>query len=365
MPTAKGLPSPCLFGARGKAKPTATKASHREPVHERAAAVGPPTVANLGPGFDWLGAAVEGEGDVVEASWDSGLKGSVAIDRIEGDEGRLPLDSKANCAGVAASYALDAMASDRPHGGVRLVIRKGLPLGSGLGSSAASAAAAGKAVACLFDDSQAEAELVQSGLEGEAAVAGRHADNIAPAVLGGFVLVSSVDPPRCHRLPLPRDCDPPFFSLVRPDMEAPTAEMRSALPTNIPLKDHVSGAAAGGGVVAGCLKGDLRLLGRSLDSDTIVEPVRARFIPGFALAKERAKAAGALGCSVSGAGPTAVALGADQETARKAALEMVASFREEGVEIARALVAPLCLSGAQCVPPGTVPSLPDDVVAIV
>lgn len=303
-----------------------------DPVQNEATAFAPATVANLGPGFDWLGCAVEGEGDTVTARVLPDQPGVVAIEAITGDGGRLSLDPADNCIGIAAAETLKLLGS--PSCGVSLTLHKGLPLGSGLGSSAASAAAAAWAVNGLFGAPLSKSQLVVAGLASEAAVSGYHADNVGPALLGGFVLVRSCDP--LQLVPLPfgggdgNNGQPLWFALVNPVFEAPTKKMRAVLPQEVPFKAMINNCCQGGSLVAAILTGDAALLGAALDSDAIVEPVRAPLIPGMAQVKAAAKAAGAYGCTISGAGPTAVAVVPDPETGTAVIEAMGAAFQSGG-----------------------------------
>ena len=315
-------------------------------------AFAPATVANLGPGFDWLGCAVAGAGDTVTAKALPGQRGVVVVAFVEGDGGRLSLDPSKNCAGIAAAAMLTLMGT--PDAGVELTVHKGLPLGSGLGSSAASAAAAAAAVSSLFGDPLPRTAQVLAGLASEAAVSGYHADNIAPAVLGGFVLIRSAAPLNVRRLlwgaastsPPP----PLFFALVNPVFEAPTAEMRAVLPPMVPFSAAVSNAAAGGALVAAIAAGDPAALGEALGADALVEPVRGPLIPGFGAVKAAAAAAGALGCTISGAGPTCVAIVESEASGERVAAAMGAEFgREGGLAVASARVAALDARGARVV----------------
>ncbi|KAK9865182.1 hypothetical protein WJX84_002731 [Apatococcus fuscideae] len=225
----------------------------------------PATIANLGPGFDWLGCAVKGQGDLVTARLLPDQPQQVLIERIEGDGGRLPLEATKNCAGIAALETLKAMGY--PPFGVSLSLIKGLPLGSDW------------------------EELVLPGLCSEAAVSGYHADNIAPSILGGFVLIRSCDPLDISQLRCPSDL---HFVLVNPD-----------------CSQCSHGRLSGGRHFGGRPCADWPSLGW----DVIVEPVRGPLIPGFAEVKAAAKAAGAYGCTISGAGPTCVAVVSDPQGA--------------------------------------------------
>lgn len=315
-----------------------------DPVEKEAAAFAPATVANLGPGFDWMGCAVEGDGDVVTATALPDRPGEVVIESIVGDGGRLSLEAPKNCVGIAAIETLKLLPG-APSCGVSLRLHKGLPLGSGMGSSAASAAAAAWAVNSLFGCPVGKDRLIYAGLASEAAVSGYHADNIAPALMGGFVLIRSCDPLDLQQLPFAGDL---WFVLVNPRFEAPTAEMRAVLPKEIPMKQVINNCAMGGSLVAGILTGDAALIGKALDSDAIVEPVRGPLIPGFQAVKEAAHAAGAFGCTISGAGPTAVAIVSDPEVGERVKEAMVAAFKAAGqLEVNSAKVVRLDNEGAK------------------
>ncbi|KIZ07520.1 homoserine kinase [Monoraphidium neglectum] len=318
-----------------------------DPVKKECTAFAPATVANLGPGFDWLGCAVEGEGDTVTARVLPDQPGKVVIDKIEGDNGRLSLNAADNCIGIAAIETLKLIG--QPSCGVALTLHKGLPLGSGMGSSAASAAAAAWAVNGLFGSPVSKDELVLAGLASEAAVSGYHADNVGPSLLGGFVLVRSCDPLELVRLPF-GGSDPLYFVLVNPLFEAPTKQMRAVLPRDVPFKSMIHNSTQGGALVAAILQGNARLLGSALDSDCIVEPVRAPLIPGMIAVKAAAKEAGAYGCTISGAGPTAVAVVSDAGVGARVADAMAAAFRSEGkLEINSKVVVRLDPEGAKFV----------------
>lgn len=300
-----------------------------DPVKKEASAFAPATVANLGPGFDWLGCAVEGGGDVVIAKAVPDKPGEVFIEAIEGDNGRLTLDAKKNCIGVAAAETLRLLG--QPSCGVSLSLKKGLPLGSGMGSSAASGAAAAWAVNGLFGSPLTKEQLIVAGLAAEEAVSGYHADNVGPSLMGGFVLIRKCvkgEPVEIMQLPFPSS--DLWFVLVNPMFEAPTAEMRAVLPKMVPMKSMINNCAQGGALVTGILQGDVALLGKALDSDVIIEPVRGPLIPGMLDVKAAAKAAGAYGCTISGAGPTAVAIVDSKATGEKVAVAMSDAFKTKG-----------------------------------
>lgn len=282
-------------------------------------AFAPATVSNVACGFDVLGFALDEPGDQVTATFTE--TGGVTIAGIEGDGGRLPREAAKNTAGVAALALLTRVGESR---GVALTITKGLPLSSGLGGSAASAAAAVVAVNALVGANLTNDQLIQCALEGERLGAGSsHADNIAPCICGGFVLVRSVNPVDVVTLPVP----PGLTAVViHPDLEIETAKARALLGDTVPLHDAVKQWANLGAFVHAVHTGDFDLLSRSLE-DTIAEPRRAPLLPGLALIKRAAADAGALGSSLSGSGPSLFALCRGDETAARVAAAMTAAVK--------------------------------------
>jgi homoserine kinase len=286
-------------------------------------AFAPATVSNVACGFDVLGFALEAPGDEVSARLIGTAGPRVRIDDIAGDAGRLPREAARNTAGVAAKALLDALGESR---GVALSIRKGLPLSSGLGGSAASAAAAVIAVDALLDLHAPVDTLIACALEGERLGAGSaHCDNIAPAICGGFVLVRRASPPDIIRLPVPAGLT---AVVVHPDLEIETARARALLGDTVPLADAIRQWANLGALVHGLHRGDFALISRALE-DTIAEPRRAPLVPGLAVIKRAAVEAGALGCSLSGSGPSLFALCRDAATAASVAAAMASAVRAE------------------------------------
>jgi len=267
---------------------------------ESVTAFAPATVSNVACGFDVLGFALHEPGDEVTAAF--APEGGVRIADIAGDEGRLPREAGKNTAGVAAQALLDRLGERR---GVALTIRKGLPLSSGLGGSAASAVAAVVAVAGLVRARTSPETLMACAFEGERVGAGSaHGDNIAPALYGGFVLVRVPNPPDVVRLPVPPGLT---AVVVHPDLEIETARARAMLGADVPLRDAIQQWANLGALVHGLHRSDFDLIARALE-DTIAEPRRAALVPGLAAIKQAAARAGALGCSLSGSGPSLFAL---------------------------------------------------------
>lgn len=281
-------------------------------------AFAPATVSNVACGFDVLGFSLEQPGDQVTARL---TPSGVTIDEITGDDGRLPREAERNTAGVAAQALLTVLGDRR---GVALTIRKGLPLSSGLGGSAASAVAAVVAVDALLDAHVSMETLMLCAFEGERIGAGSaHPDNIAPALYGGFVLVRHPNPPDVVRLPVPNGLT---AVVVHPDLEIETAMARALLGTTIPLADAIKQWANLGALVDGLHRSDFALIARSLE-DAVAEPRRAPLVPGLAEIKRAAIDAGALGSSLSGSGPSLFALCRDQASAARVASAMTAAVR--------------------------------------
>ena len=305
-----------------------------------ATAFAPATVSNVACGFDVLGFALESPGDRVTARLTSS---GVTIERIEGDAGRLPLDAARNTAGVAALALLTTLGERR---GVALTITKGLPLSSGLGGSAASAAAAVVAVDAVLGARTPLDTLIVCALEGERLGAGSaHADNIAPCLCGGFVLVRRPNPPDVIRLPVPAGL---VAVVVHPDLEIETAMARALLGTDVPLADAVRQWANLGALVDGLHRGDFAQISRSLE-DTIAEPRRAPLVPGLSMIKRAAADAGALGCSLSGSGPSLFALCHGHETAVRVADAMTAAVKTHIGGVPQTYVSAISPRGARVV----------------
>ncbi len=283
----------------------------------------PGTVANVGCGFDVLGFALQHPGDYVTIR-KTDAEG-IRIKKITGDEGKLPLDPDKNTAGVAANEFMKKFAIKT---GIELEITKGMSLGSGLGSSAASAAAALFGLNRLFNTRADKTTLLLCGLKAEKVACGSaHADNIAPSLLGGFVLIRSYNPLDIVSLSFPEDL---FCTVVCPLIKLPTKKMRKVLPKKISLQTAVRQWGNVAGLVAGLTKKDYDLISRSL-KDFIVEPKRSKFIPFFQQVKSRALASGALGCSISGSGPSIFALCQGRHSADKVAASMAEVYKNKNI----------------------------------
>jgi homoserine kinase len=253
-------------------------------------------MANIGPGFDILGCAFADPKDTVIA--ESTETPGVSVAAIHGDGGQLTLDPQKNTASVAAAHVLAQIGAKS---GVKLTLHKGLPLASGLGSSSASAVAGAIAANALFGDPLSTAELLAACVEGEAAVSGRHADNVGPALFGGIVLVTGVTPDTIYPLPVPPGL---YFALVTPNVAVPTIEARAALPKMIALSQMVHQTGAVARLVAGICRGDLKQIAIAMEQDQVVEPARAHLMPGLHDVRAAAAKAGGLATVISGAGPT-------------------------------------------------------------
>jgi homoserine kinase len=275
----------------------------------------PGSIGNVGPGFDVLGLAVDGIGDRVTIALDEHAD---TLDVRGRDAHLLPREPAKNAASIAAAAWM------RAHGGerrFRMSVEKGLPFSGGMGGSAASSVAGALAAALALGDPAVPEEIMCAALEGEGAVAGRHLDNIAPAVLGGLTLVRSVDPLDVLALPAPAW----WLALVTPDVRIETRAARALLPTAWERAGWVQQMANTAALVHAFATGDGALVGRSLD-DGYAEPRRATLIPHFAAVKAAAMDKGALGCSISGAGPTVFAVAADREVAQRCAAAMQSAF---------------------------------------
>ncbi len=294
------------------------------PNPDRITAFAPATVANVASGFDVLGFALETPGDSVTLSRVPG--GSVTVVSVEGDGGKLPRDPAKNTAAVAVSGFLSKIGSPF---GVEISLKKMMPLASGLGSSAASAVAAVYAANALAGSPLSARDLLPFTMAAEKVACGTaHADNVAPSLLGGFVLVRSYEPLDVVQLPVPTGL---ACAVAHPHTEVRTEDARAILKKEIRLADAVRQWGNLAALVAALYKGDLELLGRSLQ-DVVAEPARSLLIPGFRSVKKAALAAGALGSSISGSGPSVFALCASREVAVRAGSDMAAAFTAAGLE---------------------------------
>lgn len=311
-----------------------------------ATAFAPATVANVAVGFDILGFAVEHVGDRVTVS--KTVAPSVSINRITGADGTpadpdIPSDPARNTATVGLMALREDLKLDF---GFEVSIDKGIALGSGMGGSAASAVAGVVAANALLERPLEAESLLPYALLGEqAASAAIHPDNVAPCLLGGLTLVTSLSPLRYVRIPVPEGI---LTVLAHPHTRIDTRHARRLLRAEVPMSDHVRQSASLAGFVAGCYTNDYELIGDCF-RDRIVEPQRAALIPGFASVKAAAVGAGALGASISGSGPAVFAWVVGADAAERVRDSMVRAFLENGAAEADSWVSPVSAHGARVV----------------
>jgi len=283
----------------------------------------PATVANVASGFDVLGFALETPGDaaLLVRTQAKGIR----VVSISGDDGKLPTDPRRNTSAVAVAGFLDRIGSPF---GVEISLEKRMPLSSGLGSSAASAVAAVVAANMLAGEPLSRRDLLPFTMEAERVACGSaHADNVAPALLGGFVLIRSYEPLDIVQLPVPVGLS---CAVVHPHTELRTEDARRVLKKEIRLSDAIRQWGNLAALVAALYTNDLSLLGRSLQ-DVVAEPARSFLIPGFNTVKAAALEAGALGCSISGSGPSVFALCASTDISARAGHAMAEAFQKAGL----------------------------------
>lgn len=318
---------------------------------EAATAFAPASVSNLACGFDILGMALDAPGDRVTARR-AGGSGVVEIE-VRGDDGRLPQDPEANSAGAAVAELLrgldreEAGDGDRTREslpGISLEVRKGVPVAGGLGSSGASAVAATVAADRVLPGRRPRARLLRCAVEGERAACGsRHADNVAPSLYGGLVLVRSAVDADVVELPVPSGL---AVAVVRPHAEVETREAREVLGDRVSLEDAVTQGANLGALVAALFRSDLDLLSRSL-VDVIAEPEREDLVPGYRAARDAALEGGALGANLSGSGPSIFALCRGGAEARRVGRAMRGALEADAGLESDLFVSPASASGAR------------------
>jgi len=292
-------------------------------IGDRIRVYAPATVANVACGFDILGFAIEKPGDelIMEITEQKGVE----IADIEGDGGVLPRNPEKNSATVAIQDYLDFIQADF---GCKVWLKKMMPSGSGLGSSAASAVAGVYAVNMLCQEKLTKNEVLPFLINAEkAACDAAIADNVAASLFGGFILVRSYEPLDIIKIPVPEEL---WCVVINPDVIVLTKEAREILPKEIPLTHSLRQSANVGGLMIGLLRGDYDLIGRSL-IDYIAEPYRSKLIPGFYDMKNAALENGALGSSISGSGPSVFALCKGQEIAQKVGSAMKQVMDNQGI----------------------------------
>ncbi len=281
----------------------------------------PGTVANLVCGFDILGLALNEPNDIMELT----LLDEPRVIIHNKDEFDLPTDPEKNVAGVVLLSIMEKMDNKI---GFEVTIEKHIKPGSGIGSSAASAAGAAVAANHMLGNIFSTDEVVQFAMNGEKLASGvKHADNIAPCILGGVTLIRSIHPLDIITIPSP-DL---FVTVVHPQIEVRTSDARQILKQQVSLKDAIRQWGNIAGLVTGFMKNDLDLIGRSLE-DVIIEPVRSILIPGFAEVKKNCKEAGALGGGISGSGPSVFMLSKDEGTAKAVESVMKDVYTRIGID---------------------------------
>lgn len=301
----------------------------------------PGSVSNVGCGFDVLGFALDEPGDVVIAAPQDAS--GVSIAAIHGDHGRLSTEPRQNTASAAVLELLRRLETIR---GIVLTIHKGLPLASGIGSSGASAVAAVVAANEVLGRPAPMEMLLECAMAGEQAGCGSiHPDNVTPSLYGGFILARSAQPPDIVRLPVPTGL---ACAVLHPRLEVETGAARRLIGDQVALKDATRQWANVGALVAALYTSDLALLSRSL-VDHIAEPRRASLVPGLAEIKSAAMSAGALGCSLSGSGPSIFALAASIDIARATGDAMRRTFARQGDIGADLWVCPVGRLGARVI----------------
>ncbi|MHB8578909.1 MAG: homoserine kinase [Ignavibacteriaceae bacterium] len=284
----------------------------------------PASVTNVGSGFDVMGFAIEKPGDeiILKITDEPGIK----ITKITGDSGKLSKDPYKNTAGLSLISLVEHLEFKK---GIEIELHKKMALGSGLGSSAASAVASVFAFNELLGKPLTKKELIQFALEGEKLTCGGspHADNVAACLMGGFVIVRSLSPIDVVNIDYPKNL---YCTIVHPHLEIITANTRKILRRHILLSDAVKQWGNVAGLVAGLVSSNYELIGNSLQ-DFIVEPVRSILIPNFYEVKNAAVNAGAVGCSISGSGPSIFAFSKSKNTAEKVGDAMRKVLNEIGI----------------------------------
>ncbi|RFZ82841.1 homoserine kinase [Mucilaginibacter terrenus] len=284
----------------------------------------PATVANVVCGFDVLGFAVNEPGDEVVMRMTN--TPGITISKITGDNGRLPLNPLKNTVSVSVQHYLNSI--DRTDVGVDIELHKKMPIGSGLGSSSASTVAGLFAIKTLMGDETDSSTLLPFAMKGEEMACGHgHADNVAPALMGGFVLIRSYEPLDVVRLPHPPGL---WCAIVFPDVDVPTREARQIIRNKINMKDAVTQWGNIAGLVSGLFMQDIDLIGRSMQ-DVLVEPVRSMLIPDFYYMREMAMELGAVSFGISGSGPSVFAFTKNEQTARRVTAKLQQHLTKIGI----------------------------------
>ncbi|MEO7083498.1 MAG: homoserine kinase [Gemmatimonadaceae bacterium] len=296
--------------------------SRPTPPSNAARAFAPGGIGNLGPGLDVLGCAVTGPGDAVTAT----LIDTAGVRLDNPGHPDLPTAPTMHASAIAATEVLRR--AGKTSVGVALSVEKGLPLAGGQGGSAASGVAGALATNAVLGHPLDYPEILMAALVAEERVAGRHIDNLAPCLFGGLMLIQSIEPLSFVRLPVPVDL---HIVLVHPAMRLSTSRARSVLPASVDRATAMAQAMSLATMVAAFCTGDLSLLNGAVD-DRIAEPARAPLLPGFPHAKHAALDAGALGCSISGGGPSIFALADSESAGERIKDAIVAAYASQGLK---------------------------------
>lgn len=300
-----------------------------------ATAFAPATIANLGPGFDLLGLAIEQPGDTIRVKRIPEKKVVFVSDPAFPE---LPSDRR-NVVYHVAQRLYDII---RPECGIEVHLVKKIPVASGMGGSAAGSAAAACAVNHLFNSPFTREQLLPFTMEGEEVASGsRHADNVAPALLGGLCLLSPGPELKIIRMPVANTL---YWVVVHPEHRLDTRSMRKILPRTLPLETHTHQAGLLATLLTGLMHGNEEWIARG-SSDLIAEPVRAAHIPGFVAVKKAATAAGAIGCGISGSGPAVFAITADAGSAAAVGQAMQQAFQKMGGLTSQTYISPVNTAG--------------------
>lgn len=294
----------------------------------------PATIGNVGPGFDCFGLCVAGLGDELTGR----PAREIVIKEVTGKQSEgVPTDVDKNSASIAAKHLFHALKYD---GGLEISIHRNLPLSGGLGASAASALGGAMLAAAVCGLAKDDSRIVDAALAGEAAVAGRHLDNIAPCFYGGMSIVRSVEPVHIVQVPTKASW---WLSVLSPRLALNTKNSRTVLPENLPTSEWVAQAANMASLVQAFITEDVQLF-KSSFFDYFAEPARCSLIPGFQAVKESALEAGAMGCTISGGGPSIFAISENKEMALKVGEEMLSASATD----ASLHVGAICYKGATC-----------------
>jgi len=300
----------------------------------------PATVANVVCGYDVLGFAIEKPGDEVVVSFNSDNR--IHITKIEGDGGKLPKNPEKNVVGHVVKLFLEKINSTQ---GIDIELYKKMPLNSGLGSSAASSVGALVAVNELFDNPFTKLDLLPLAMEGERLASGNaHADNVAPSLLGGLVLIRSYEPLDVIKLPSGFDL---YVVSIHPHVDVPTGDARKIIRQYVPLKKAVEQWGNIAGLVAGFCTKDMSLISRSM-KDVIVEPIRSMLIPFFSEMKCSALENNALGFGISGSGPSVFALCEKEKDAQNISKNLYKLLSSENISC-EAIVTSINTKGAEII----------------